>query len=99
MTYDLISGFDTVTGHHTPLYSTPKQLYSADNAVSYLTSIGVPPGKLVVGAAFATFDNKESLQQKTKYALEKRLNGIMFWQLTHDTYRGGLLEAIHSVVK
>src|SRR5690349_22776137 len=23
MTYDLINGYSTVTGHHTPLYSTP----------------------------------------------------------------------------
>jgi chitinase len=25
MTYDLINGFSTVTGHHTPLFSTPQQ--------------------------------------------------------------------------
>jgi chitinase len=157
MTYDLINGFDTATGHHTALYSTPKQVYSVDNAVSYLISIGVPANKLVVGAAFyarvwenvsaaenglyqtgkfkssvgfrnfptvlaaedgfqyywdstarapyaynaakklfATYDNQESLRQKTKYALERGLNGIMFWQLTHDTYRNGLLNAIHA---
>lgn len=160
MTYDLISGFDTVTGHHTGLYSTPQQAYSVHNAVSYLLSIGIPPGKLVVGAAFyarvwenvpavnnglyqigkfrnsvgyskfatefspengfqfhwdsvarapyiynpskklfATFDDKESLGQKTKYAVDHKLNGIMFWQLTHDTYRDGLLDAIYAAAK
>jgi len=157
MTYDLINGYDSATGHHTGLYSTPNQVYSVDNAVSYLISIGVPANKLVVGAAFyarvwenvgetenglyqkgkfknsvgyrnfpnvlsaqdgfeyhwdstarapymynptkklfATFDDKESLREKTKYVLEHHLNGIMFWQLTHDTYRNGLLESIYS---
>ena len=160
MTYDLINGFDTATGHHTGLYSTPQQMYSVDNAVSYLTSIGVPANKLVVGAAFyarvwenvpatqnglyqvgkfknsvgyrnfpnvlspqegfeyhwdstahapymynaakklfATFDDQESLKQKTKYVLEHKLNGIMFWQLTHDTYRNGLLNSIYTATK
>ena len=52
MTYDLINGYDTVTGHHTAMYSTPKQVFSTDNAVQYLISIGIPRNKLVVGAAF-----------------------------------------------
>ena len=52
MTYDLVNGNSTVTGHHTPLYSTPEQIESTDNAVHYLDSIGVPKNKLVIGAAF-----------------------------------------------
>lgn len=157
MTYDLVSGFDTVTGHHTALYSTPQQLYSTDNAVQYLVSLGIPRNKLVIGAAFyariwenvsatnnglyqtgkfktsvgyrnfattfskengftlyrdsiaqapwfynadkklfATFDDIESLRRKTRYAVEQKLNGIMFWELRHDTYRDGLLNAIFS---
>jgi chitinase len=52
MTYDLVSGFDTVTGHHTPLYSNPRQKESTDNAVKFLTSMGIPSNKLVIGAAF-----------------------------------------------
>ena len=52
MTYDLVHGYSTVTGHHTALYSTPEQKESTDNAVNYLLSIGVPSGKLVIGAAF-----------------------------------------------
>jgi chitinase len=52
MTYDLVNGFSTVTGHHTPLYSIPGQLESTDNAVRYLDSIGVPRQKIVIGAAF-----------------------------------------------
>ena len=52
MTYDLVSGFSTVTGHHTPLYSTQEQLRSTDRAVTFLDSIGVPREKMVIGAAF-----------------------------------------------
>lgn len=52
MTYDLVHGFSKVTGHHTPLYSTPEQVESVDHAVKYLDSIHFPVNKLVVGAAF-----------------------------------------------
>ena len=52
MTYDLITGFDTVTGHHTGLYSTNKQTLSCDNAVKMLIANGVPANKLLIGAAF-----------------------------------------------
>ncbi len=52
MTYDLVNGYDTVTGHHSPLYSTPRQLESTDHAVKFLDSAGVPLDKLVIGAAF-----------------------------------------------
>jgi chitinase len=52
MTYDLVSGFDPVSGHHTPLYSTPRQRESADFAVGFLDSLGVPRRKIVIGAAF-----------------------------------------------
>jgi chitinase len=157
MTYDLINGYDTITGHHTALYSTPNQLYSTDNAVQYLINLGIPGNKLVIGAAFyarvwenvpstnnglhqpgkfknsvgfrnfanafskengfilyrdsiaqapwfysadkklfATFDDAESLRRKTRYAIEQKLNGIMFWELRHDTYRDGLLNAIYN---
>lgn len=52
MTYDLVHGYSKVTGHHTPLYSTPEQIESVDHAVKYLEQIGVPANKLVIGAAF-----------------------------------------------
>ncbi len=52
MSYDLVSGFSKVTGHHTPLYSTVEQKRSTDNGVRYLDSIGVPRSKLIIGAAF-----------------------------------------------
>jgi len=52
MTYDLVHGYSTTSGHHTPLYSTPNQPESVDHAVHYLDSIGFPKNKLVIGAAF-----------------------------------------------
>jgi chitinase len=52
MTYDLVGGYSRRTGHHTPLYSTPEQIESADNAVRWLDSAGVPLRKLVIGMAF-----------------------------------------------
>ena len=52
MSYDLVSGFSTISGHHTPLYSTPQQVESVDNGVKKLIAAGVPPGKIAIGAAF-----------------------------------------------
>lgn len=52
MSYDLVNGFSKVTGHHTPLYSTPEQQDSTDNAVQYLLDLGVPAEKIIIGAAF-----------------------------------------------
>jgi chitinase len=160
MSYDLINGYSTVTGHHPGLYSTTAQKESADNAVRYLDSLGIPRNKLVIGAAFyarvfegadsvnnglyrpgkfksfitykmfpqtitqehgytfhwddiakapyaynaaqklfATFDDSTSLDLKTKYAIDKGLNGIMFWELTLDKPENGLLDAIDKVKK
>lgn len=52
MTYDLISGYSKVTGHHTALYSRPTQKESTDNCVQWLLKHNVPAKKLVIGAAF-----------------------------------------------
>lgn len=63
MSYDLVNGYSTVTGHHTPLYSTGSQKESADDAIRYLISIGVPANKIVIGAAFyaRTWENVENV--------------------------------------
>lgn len=52
MSYDLVHGYSTVSGHHTPLYSTSQQTESTDHAVQMLLKAGVPSEKLVIGAAF-----------------------------------------------
>lgn len=155
MTYDLVTGYDTITGHHTGLYSTKKQRESCDHAVKMLMAQGVPANKLLIGAAFyariwekveadadglygngkflrgvsyrgfntifssdsgfvyhwdktasapyfynaqkkwfVTFDDSISVAIKTKYAIKKKLNGIMFWQLADDRYNNGLLGVV-----
>jgi chitinase len=52
MTYDLVNGYSTTTGHHTPLYSSADQSESTDRAVRLLDSLGVPAGKIIIGGAF-----------------------------------------------
>lgn len=52
MSYDLVSGYSTVTGHHTPLYDNAEQAASVDHGVKYLIKLGVPAEKIVIGAAF-----------------------------------------------
>ncbi len=52
MTYDLINGYATQTGHHTALYSRPGQVESTDHAVRWLDSAGVPLNKVAIGMAF-----------------------------------------------
>jgi chitinase len=157
MSYDLINGYATETGHHTALYSTPKQRESADNAVQYLLKIGVNRKKIIIGAAFyarvwenvpatdyglyqsgkfkqgisyrdfperlsvksgyksywddiakapysynaaekkfATYDDERSVELKTKYVIDKGLGGIMFWEITNDIHKGGLVDVINK---
>lgn len=48
---------------------------------------------------FATFDNLQSVLQKTKYARDKHLGGVMFWELSGDKETGGLLDMIYEVSK
>ncbi|MFM7015534.1 MAG: glycoside hydrolase family 18 protein [Bacteroidota bacterium] len=73
MSYDLVHGYSTVSGHHTPLYSTPQQIESTDNAVNLLLDKGVPAEKIVIGAAFygrffkMTTDGEVDLYQPCKF--------------------------------
>ncbi|MEO1244848.1 MAG: glycoside hydrolase family 18 protein [Pseudomonadota bacterium] len=48
---------------------------------------------------FATYDNRRSIAEKTRYAAERSLAGIMFWQLAQDSERDGLLSAVAEVVR
>lgn len=158
MSYDLVHGFSTTTGHHTPLFSTPMQRESAHYSIRNLLKKGVPRNKIVMGAAFyariwedvpefndglyqpgkfktsinynkfphhiskeegyeffwdesaqapyaynaaarlfATFDDKKSIEQKTLYVIDQKLDGIMFWEISHDASRDGLVESIYRL--
>jgi chitinase len=44
---------------------------------------------------FASFDDKHSIVLKTKYVLDHKLGGIMFWELSNDTHEYGLLDMIN----
>jgi chitinase len=48
---------------------------------------------------FVTFDDRKSVSLKTKYAIDKKLGGIMFWELRGDTYKDGLLDTIDKQIK
>jgi len=160
MSYDLVNGYSTVTGHHTPLYSDKNTVESTDFGVQYLINHGVPANKIVVGGAFysrvwenvadvshglyqsgkfkgavdfkkyieefsaengfqnywdsstqapyfynsrkklfATGDDKKSIRLKTEYTIDKKLQGIMFWELTLDSPANGLLAEIDLTKK
>lgn len=48
---------------------------------------------------FITFDDKRSVALKTRYAIDNKLGGIMFWQLGNDAFSDGLLDTIDRVKK
>jgi chitinase len=52
MTYDLVGGYSTVTGHHTPLGDNGSHVQSVTKCVNWLLAHHTPPEKLIVGAAF-----------------------------------------------
>ena len=47
----------------------------------------------------ATYDDSSSISLKVKYAMKRKLGGIMFWQLMEDKFTGGLLDVIDHVRK
>lgn len=51
MTYDLVGGYATVTGHHTLLYDYRPGQESISTCVNWLLDKKVAPNKLVIGAA------------------------------------------------
>ncbi|MCF2938099.1 glycoside hydrolase family 18 protein [Paenibacillus alkaliterrae] len=54
MTYDMRGGFQTLTGHHTNLYTPSGDLFriSTDSSINMFIRAGVPKEKIVIGAAF-----------------------------------------------
>ena len=54
------------------------------------------PGKKL----FVTFDDKRSVELKTRYVIDKKLGGIMFWQLGNDTKgENSLVDAIYEAAQ
>ena len=52
MTYDLVGGYATTTGHHTPLFSYRDKQESAGTCINWLLYKKIPASKLIMGAAF-----------------------------------------------
>lgn len=81
MSYDLTNGYSPTTGHHTPLFSDSKKTESADRAIRWLDSAGVPRNKIVIGSAFyaRVWENVDSLNNglyrpgKYKWMLSQRI--------------------------
>ena len=47
---------------------------------------------------FGTFDNPESIRFKSEYIRKKKLGGIMFWELTLDKSKDGLVDEISKTL-
>ena len=53
-----------------------------------------------VDSLMLSYDNTVSVAKKTKYAMDKGLGGIMFWELGNDTKQeGSLLDAIYNAAQ
>ena len=48
---------------------------------------------------FFTYDDKHSVEMKTRYVIDNKLGGIMYWHLGQDTFTDGLMDAIYKVKK
>ena len=48
---------------------------------------------------FYTYDDKRSVELKTKYVIDNKLGGIMYWHLGQDIFSDGLMDAIYKVKK
>ncbi len=48
---------------------------------------------------FITYDDPESLTQKSKYVIDHNIRGIMFWQLSHGTQDHKLVNSIYNQIK
>lgn len=48
---------------------------------------------------FATGDDIASVKEKTKYVIEKKLGGIMFWELALDKNQNGMVDEIDKIKK
>lgn len=72
-----------------------KHLNEANGFVFYRDSVAQAPYAYSAQLnQYATFDDERSLAEKTRYAKQKQLGGIMFWELIGDTPSGKLLDAI-----
>ncbi|GAA4310431.1 glycoside hydrolase family 18 protein [Pontixanthobacter gangjinensis] len=92
MTYDMVGGGSSRTGHHTALFSTRDQPRSANATIKYLDSIGVSSEKIVLGAAFyARVWEKVKAENNGLYQSGVFKESVLYRDL--DTYKNKLSNA------
>jgi len=79
-------------------YKDQATVLSADNGYVYHwdPTAQAPYAYNASQRRFATFDDSTSIRIKTQYAIDKKLAGVMFWQLAEDRFSGGLLDVIDN---
>jgi len=84
MTYDLVGGYATVTGHHTPLFGYREGQESTGNCVNWLLNRQVPAEKLIIGAAMyaRVWENVPDTNQGL-YQTGKFKRGVAFYDFEH----------------
>lgn len=84
MTYDLVGGYATVTGHHTLLQDYMPGQESASKCVNWLLNKKVPAGKLIIGAAMygRVWENVPDINHGL-YQPGKFKRGIAFSEFTN----------------
>jgi chitinase len=80
MTYDLVGGYATVTGHHTLLYDYRAGQESTSKCVNWLLKRNVPAEKLIIGAAMyaRVWENVEDMNHGL-YQSGKFKQGVAFY--------------------
>ena len=93
---EAMAGDAAATGIELLLKAVLVQCFSDTSGFDYYWDIkakapwGYNPSKKL----FATFDDKHSIREKTKFIRRKKLGGIMFWELSQELTLGGLVEEI-----
>ena len=78
----------------------PSQLPADSGWVSHWDDVAKAP--FLYNASkkqFFTYDDQRSMELKTKYVIDNKLGGIMYWHLGQDRYKDGLLDTIDKVKK
>lgn len=68
-----------------------KEIYDEEARVPYLADEN--------GEMMISFDNKESVREKCRYAKEKSLGGIMYWEYAGDNDKGDLRKIVRNMRK
>lgn len=84
---------------NTVLYRNVSTLLSADSGWVYHWDEAASAPFLYNRAKrqFFTYDDEKSIELKTRYVIDNKLGGIMYWQLGGDLYNKGLLDVIDRV--